>query len=134
MSQGNVDLVRGGFEAFNRRDREASEAVLHPDVEWDLTGVDAPGLETVYRGHAGVREFWRTWFSELDNVRFEVDELIDAGDRVLVAMRWVGRGHLSGAQPEQHVFNVYTLRDGLIVRIQSFVDRMRALTAAGLHA
>jgi ketosteroid isomerase-like protein len=60
-------------------------------------------------------------------------DLVDGADRVVAAMRWSGTGRLSGVRSEQEVFNVYTLHDGLIVRVQSFLDREQALTAADLR-
>jgi ketosteroid isomerase-like protein len=55
MSEKNVEIVRGVYDAFARRDNAAPFAVYAPDIEWDLregVGLDAP---TVYHGHDGVR-------------------------------------------------------------------------------
>ena len=66
MSRENVELVRVGYEAWNRGDMDAMLAIFHPDVELVTTGV-FPGLDPAYRGHDGFRKFWRdfrgTWAS-----------------------------------------------------------------------
>ena len=64
MSEENVKAVRAIAEAFQRRDREGSEKafdVIDPDVEWDASRMAevVPDLAGVYRGHDGVRTFWR---------------------------------------------------------------------------
>ena len=135
MSQENVELVRRGFEAFNRggRDAQASAAMLAPDVVWEVA-VGISDFDGVYRGPEAVRRFWRTFMAEFEDLRIEVEELIDCGERVFSAARMVGRGRHSGAVGVgRMVFPVFTVRDGLIVRYQLFADRDRALEAVGLR-
>jgi ketosteroid isomerase-like protein len=135
MSQANVELVRRGFEAFNLGGSEAraSEAMLAPDIVWEVA-LGVADFDGVYRGREGVRQFWQTFFAELDEFQINVEELIDCGERVFCATRAVGRGRHSGAvgAAGQRTFPVFTVRDGLIVRYQLFADRQRALEAAGL--
>jgi ketosteroid isomerase-like protein len=51
MSQENVETLRRGYEAFNRRDIDGALEGLDPEVEWPnmLEG-------TIIRGHQAVRE------------------------------------------------------------------------------
>jgi ketosteroid isomerase-like protein len=64
----------------------------------------------------------------------EVEELIDAGDQVLVLIRFGGRGKMSGAEVEALVWNVWTFRAGEPVRWTYFgEDQTGALEAAGLR-
>ena len=134
MSQENVDLVRRAFDAFNRggRDARASEAVLAPDVVWEVA-LGVSDFDGVYRGRAAVRRFWRTWVADFADLRLEIEELIDAGERVFCVIRPMGRGRRSGIQVTGGLtFPVFTVRDGLVVRYQLFADRQKALEAAGL--
>ena len=135
MSQENVELVRRGFDAFNRRGRDAraSEAVLAPDVVWEVA-LGVPGFDGVYRGRAEVRRFWLTWMADFAELRLEVDEIVDAGGHVFAAVLPTGRGRRSGIEVTgQMTFPVFTVRDGLIVRYQLFAEREQALKAAGLR-
>ena len=59
-------------------------------------------------------------------------EYIDAGDSVVVAFRWWGRGKSSGVPVESDFFGVHDLRDGKIVRFRQYDTRAEALEAAGL--
>jgi ketosteroid isomerase-like protein len=134
MSQENVDLVRRGFEAFNLGGREAraSEAMLAPDVVWEVA-IGIGDFDGVYNGRAEVRRFWQTWMAEFEDMHLDIDELVGCGERVFSAVRLLGRGRHSGVVvPTTTVFPVFTLRDGLMVRYQLFADRQRALEAAGL--
>ena len=134
MSRENVDFVRRAFEAFNREGREArtSEAMLAPDVEWEVD-LGVADFDGVYHGRAAVRRFWLTFMAELEHMRIDVEELVDCGERVFSVTRAVGQGRHSGAvAATPRTFQVFTVRDGLIVRYQLFAERDKALEAAGL--
>jgi ketosteroid isomerase-like protein len=135
MSQENVELVRRGFEAFNRggEDARVSEALLASDVVWEVQ-IGVADFDGVYHGRPEVRRFWRTFFAELEELRIEVEELVDCGDRVFCVTRVAGRGRQSHATGVAggRTFPVFTLRDGLVVRYQVFAERQKALEAAGL--
>ena len=60
------------------------------------------------------------------------EEYIDAGDHVIVAVHYSGRGRGSGIEFDATTFDVYTLRDGLCVSKLEFNERSDALRAAGL--
>jgi len=137
MSQENVDLVRRAYEAFNRGGVDAcvSEGVWSPDIVWDVTPSGIPGLGT-YRGQAEVRRFFEDdWFSAFpfDEWEVEVEDVIDAGDQVVISMsRQHGRGASSGAVAELELAQLSIVRDGQIVRVDNYTDRKTALGAAGL--
>src|SRR2546426_12543602 len=58
MSQENVEIVRRANEAWNRDDLDAALLLIHPDIEVRQPGDLYLGMKSVYRGHAGVREWW----------------------------------------------------------------------------
>ena len=57
-------------------------AFYDPDIEWDATGAREanPDLADVYRGHEGVRTYWRRWLQAWEDLEFEVQDVLDAGD------------------------------------------------------
>ena len=136
MSQENVELVRRGFELFNEGGPEAmiSAGIWSSEIVWDVTPSGIPGLGT-YRGHEELKRFFEEWFSAFpfDEWEVEVEEVIDAGDRIISISRQHGRGASSGVVAELEVAQVTTLRDGQIVRIDNYLDRAKALEAAGLE-
>src|SRR5215203_5449446 len=108
MSQENVEIVRRHVEAYVAGDYETALAAYHPDAEFDAR-LRPEG--TVYRGHEGIEEAMRVWVGAWDDWKLELDELLDAGDKVLAIGRESGRGKGSGVEINHQVFVVFTLRD-----------------------
>jgi ketosteroid isomerase-like protein len=125
--------VRRAYEAANRRDFEVTFLLLDPDVEFRFSGAFAPpGLAGWHRGHEGYRRVWEAGIEAWDDLRVEPDEIFDYGDQIVICGRQVGHGTGSGVLVSQPVFQVITLRRGLILRQEDFADRDAALEAAGL--
>ena len=131
MSQENVEIVRTCLRAFDRGEYAAAMEALHPDISYELTHF--PDGQ-VYRGHDGVREAFRIWIGTWDDYRQERDEIIDAGDEVVVATREYGRGKGSGLQLDRLTYGIWTLRDAQVVRVRFCSTNTDALEAAGLSA
>jgi ketosteroid isomerase-like protein len=127
----NVEIVRRLVELFERRDVEAELALMDPDVElaeWP----EGPDPKT-YRGHAGVLQAAASWDEAWEWLRPDEEEIIDVGDgRVLWCGRTRARGRGSSVEVSTDTFNVYTLRDGKITKMEFFTSREPALHAAGL--
>ena len=96
------------------------------------SGVLIPDLSDVQRGPEGLRRVLEGFLAAFDGIHLEVHELIDAEDQVFGSYAIQGRGRHSGAETSWDVWNVWTLRDGCVVRLQGFTDRDAALEAAGL--
>jgi ketosteroid isomerase-like protein len=86
----------------------------------------------VYRGHEGVRESWERWLENFDEYGFEVERIVDGGEKILVIVREEGRGTASGATIGQRNYTVYSFREGKISRYEEFYEERDALQAAGL--
>jgi ketosteroid isomerase-like protein len=133
MSQENVEVIRGGYEAFNRGEVESAITALGaPDFEFVPAG-RVPGVEDVYRGAEGFRQFLRFFWGMFDDARVEVHEFLDAGDQVVARVTNHGRGKQSGARGSWTAWNVWTLREGKVVRLQAFLTEAEALEAVGLR-
>ena len=123
-------LLRQGYDAWNRGDWQAMEKFLAPEFEVDATDrVLNPdsysGLEGFRRMAAEMAEVWDMW--EIEPLQF-----IEQGDLTFVAHLVRARGKGSGVEVEQTYWSVWKVRDGRAVRLDLFVDRDRALAAAGL--
>jgi ketosteroid isomerase-like protein len=126
-----VERIREGYEAFNRGDFDAAIEGVHPEIEWIvLDMLPDPGP---FRGPDGTRRFWEMWADAFDEFHAELDEYVDAGESVIVITRMVGRGKDSGVAVDTPGFPmVWTTRDNVIVRVEMFDSREKALAAAGL--
>ncbi len=129
MSQENVEIVREAWSGLDRGDLEAAFKDAAPDVEFDQTralGTDR-GIYTLDEFKRLTRSFIDTWQS----VRWEAEELIDAGEHVVLAFtnRLTGRDEIT---LEAHGTLVWTFRAKGIVRVCLYQDRAEARQAAGL--
>ena len=132
MSQ-NLELVQRVTDVMDAEGFKAALPVFleaaHSEVEWREDPA-WPGSAT-YRGIEEVRQ---VILDRMDTLDFEqqTEDLIDVGDKVLVLVRWVGRGQASGAQGEISMAMVWTIREQAVTSIEFFLDRARALEAVGL--
>jgi len=134
MSKENVELVRGIYGAYARRDDVTPYEVYAEDIVWDFSNARRAQVLTkaVYQGHEGVREFWRDVLLAFGEVSFDVEELTDAGDQVLAFVRERQVGRTSGVPVESTHAGVWTITDGKVSQMQGSDDRQEALKAAGL--
>ena len=132
MSEESVEIVRRGYNAFNRGDIDGVVGLLAPDFEYVASGL-VPGVGGVYRGAEGLRAFAEAFWAEFDDPRIEVHELIDAGDQVVASTTLRGHGKQSRAETGWGVYQVWEVRDGTAVRGQGFPSRAEALDAVGLR-
>jgi ketosteroid isomerase-like protein len=130
MSQENVEVVRCSYEAYERGDMESALAALDPEVEIYDHDIPDPGE---YRGLDGVLRWQADWETSWQSWRWEAEEFIDAGDRVVAILRVHAKGRGSGADIERIDGAVWTLRDGKGVRLDYYGSRAEAVEAVGLR-
>ncbi len=136
MSQENIDLVKRLIDASERGEMDEVFGGYDPEIEWSISDVrtEFTDFEPVYRGHEGVRRFWRTWAEAWEVFSFEYVEFIDAGDTVVSVLNQRMRGRMSGIEQEWNSYaQNWTISQGKVVRVQFFMDRSQALAAAGLQ-
>ena len=130
MSEGNVELVRKSVEAFNEGGIEGlrpfcnEEEIVFEEPPEQPAPRRAEGADEVIRIFSEFDEAWAEHRSELEEVRAVGD------DRVLSLSIEHFRGR-DGVEVSSPSGNLFTLRDGKIVRWQSFWDQQSALKAAG---
>jgi ketosteroid isomerase-like protein len=130
MSQANVELVQAIYQRFRAGDTDGALALHDPEIEvHDRPEVPDP---QVYRGHEGVLrslDVSRAAFEGLDIVP---EEFLDAGDRVIVVFRIVGKGRESGVPIDERLAHLWTVREGRAVRMEVHSGRDEARRAAGV--
>ena len=95
MSQENVERLHRGYDDFNRRDLDAFLALMDPEVELTTRFMEVEGTP-YYRGHDGVREWWRTLLGVFPDFSIETIDVRDLGDSLIVAVRVRGHGVAGG--------------------------------------
>jgi ketosteroid isomerase-like protein len=127
-------FVQLTFEASHREDYEAAFGLMHPDCETIFPAKFATvGTETRTRGREARIRFERQWRAEWGEFRFQPEELIDLGDRVLVLGRVKGSGLTSRAPFDIEWADLFTISAGRTIREQPFFSQDEALKAAGLE-
>jgi ketosteroid isomerase-like protein len=133
MSQEDVEALKRGIDAFNRRDLRALLKELDPNIEWhSALPVLLAGERTVYRGHKGVRDMIRE-SDEVSDYQVELSEIRDLGDQLLGIGHARTRGARSGIELDSPWFALVELNENRAIRIRTYLDRTKALEAAGLR-
>jgi hypothetical protein len=105
----------------------ASDLVCHPAPGW-LEG------DAVCHGHDGFRKLGAVWTENVDDVAFEIDEVRDLGERVLILARFTGRTRDEGLPVRQPfgVINSDIRADGKVGEARFFLTWGEARRAAGI--
>jgi ketosteroid isomerase-like protein len=129
MSQENVEIVRGGYDAYARGDLDELLRVMDPAL---VTYREAPD-GAVFHGQQGFLAAIAEWVEDLADFRMAAEEFIDANDhQVIVCVRQTAVGKHSGAPIEGHFWFVHTLSEGKLTRLDMLLSKERAREAAGL--
>ena len=99
------------YTAFNARDIDGALALLHEDVDWP-NGWQGGRLH----GREAVRDYWTRQWSEIDSTVEPVDHTV-SGERVAVTVHQVVKDLEGNVLSEGRTSHVYTLRDGLVARM-----------------
>jgi ketosteroid isomerase-like protein len=130
MSQENLELARQCLEAYNRRDIEMLRSLNAPDVEVDWTA--SRGVEAgVYKGFDAVLGFYTGFFDAFEELVFEWEQFIAAGESVIVPNVARMRGR-EGIEVRARSALLMTFRDRALTRICLYQETRQALDAVGL--
>jgi ketosteroid isomerase-like protein len=129
MSEANVEIVQRVYESWGEGDFRTDDvlddhAVLVMRPEFPDTGT--------YLGPEAIAGYTRGFLEPWTHITIEAEEILPAGDSVLVAVRQRGEGEASGAMTEFRYFHLWTFRGGRAIRLESIRERDEALEAAGL--
>ncbi len=123
MSEENVNIMRQGYDAFNRGDIDAVMDLLDPEIEWQEPDV---GISPVRGTHHGPQAVANNVFGSVpehwDEFQAVAEEFLDAGDRVVVLGHFRVRGKATGKTVDAPFAHVWTLRDGKAVYHHNYVD------------
>jgi ketosteroid isomerase-like protein len=125
----NSDLLRAGYEAWNRDDCNAWLELLDPEIEIRTSGV-FPDLAPVYNGRERARKFWRQMREPWENFRIDVLEMEEESDVVAAAIRFRARGIDSGVEVDMRFGNGIRVRDGVatvLVNRRTLEEALEAL-------
>jgi hypothetical protein len=125
MKRTNIEFMIGWLDALLRDDHEALKATLKPEIVWQGLRQEwtCHGADAVVDTFAGEREA----HAEIDAI-----ELIGAEDHAILHARGAGLTAVEDMPLPDGIYNLFTIEDGKVTRIEDFDERGKALIAAGL--
>jgi ketosteroid isomerase-like protein len=129
MSRENVEVVSRWYELLNARDSDGCCGMLSADFELIEPSLLDAGT---YRGAAGLRK----WLGRIDEAwsrrRWQAEEFIDAGEYVVVRVRFVATGAYSGLEQVSPLrFQTIRVSHGRIALATGYSSLEKALAAIG---
>ena len=123
----DMDVVKAVFEAFTERDVEGVLAHAHPEIELGAVTGDHAGRTDPYRGHGGIRQYFRDVSAVWDDLRIVAGEFRSSGDTILVT------GRVSARSPARIVAGstgwIWRVRDGLVTYVRVYPSAAEAMAA-----
>jgi ketosteroid isomerase-like protein len=133
MSSANVELVRKIYDAWARGDYATGYAFDPHVVYLRAQEEGGVGLAGEWRGKEEMRSAMTEFLDSWEDLTVDAEHFHEDGERVLVLNRYRGRGRRSGLEVDHQGGDLFTLRDGRVVRWESYWDRAAAIRAAGLE-
>jgi ketosteroid isomerase-like protein len=130
MSREDVEELERFYKAFNTGRLEPLLALVHPEFVYrtreEFPGGGSYGLEAALERISELRDLF-------DELRWEPQEFIDAGEHSLVVVRQIARGRASGVMLDESIVHVWLLHDGKAKELRVYSQRRQALEALGLR-
>jgi ketosteroid isomerase-like protein len=121
----DIDVVKAVFAAFAERDLEGVLEFASPDIEFVAVTSDYAGRTEPYRGHEGIRQYFRDVAEVWDELRLTPTDYRMVGDQVLVT------GRVSARSPARVVSGstgwVWRVRGGKVVRCHVYPSAEEAI-------
>jgi ketosteroid isomerase-like protein len=135
-TMGNVEVVKGVYEAFGRGDIPSVLAAFDPDIEWREAEGNPyePEGNPWFGGDAITQNLFMRLGSEWDSFTVSPKEFHDAGDTVVVECRYTGAYNATGKSLDAQVCHVWKLRDGKITSFQQYLDTAQVQDVMGVRA
>jgi ketosteroid isomerase-like protein len=132
MCNENEWIVREAFLAYHRGDVRRMLDFVDPDLEWTHLGPGEGNSQPQVR--YGRAELENALYRQADRgLRAELEEVVAAGDRVIVLMRTPGVDeYRHRPQSDDRTYDVVTVRNGQIAGLRACRDRGEARAIAGI--
>jgi ketosteroid isomerase-like protein len=131
MCNQNEWIVREAFRAYDRGDVARMMDFVDPEVDWTYRDPELEDSEPqVCHGRGELEKALRRRANR--GLRAQLEEVIAAGDRVMLVMWTPGIDEIRRRQADDRTYDIVTVRDGLIVGLTACRDRSEARSLAGI--
>jgi uncharacterized protein len=121
-----ADRLRRAYDAFNSGSG-IDWSLFDPAITHDQT--EGLFLDGVFYGPEGVRAAVEEIYQDWEGISYDLLDVVEIGERVLVLLRMRARVRDSEAELDAHVAHVWEFRDGRAVRWDVYGDHASALRA-----
>jgi ketosteroid isomerase-like protein len=128
-----IALVRDAYQFIEDVQEERRHDFDDAYLEWFderfelLPPPTYPEGAQVFRGRAGLRRWIAVTKEIWDEWRLMAERFVVAGDQVVVLVRVIAQGHVSGARLDRETAHIWDIADGRVTRCEVFLDRAEAL-------
>jgi uncharacterized protein len=134
MGMSNVELVKGLYEAFRQGDVPAVLGAMDPAVEWHEAESNPYGAGGPFIGpDAVLQHVFMKLAADWDGFAVHPHTFHDAGDTVIVELRYSGTFKATGAGSDTQACHVWRMRNGKVAGFQQYVDTARLKELMGGH-
>lgn len=128
LMERDLEKIEELYRAQQKRDIRTILMLMSPDVEI-IQSAELPWGGN-YLGHDGVKKFL-TKLSEHIDSQVHVERLIDAGDKIAVTGRTVGKARKTNLEFDVPIIHVWTFNEGQVIRCEPYIDNATMLAALG---
>jgi ketosteroid isomerase-like protein len=122
MAHEPVRTIASFYDAYARRDIPALLTLLHPEVELHAAENFIYAGRSPYQGPQAVNNVLTQIATDWDHFLVQPQEILGDGDTVIVRGRYQGTFRATGYRLDAEFVHVFRLRDGKIVRQQTYTD------------
>jgi ketosteroid isomerase-like protein len=132
MSKENVALIKGIYDAFGKGDVPAVLGAMSPGIVWNEAENFPYADKNPYVGpDAIVQGVFMRLATEWDGFTVVPDEILDAGDTIVVLGRYRGAYKATGKPQNTQMVHVWRVKDGKAVRFQQYADTLQVARVIG---
>jgi ketosteroid isomerase-like protein len=128
----DVTVVKAVFAAFAEREVERALELIDPEVEFTPVTADFAGRTEPYRGHDGIREYFRDVALVWDDLRLTPRDFQEVGESIVVTGRVNARS--AARIVDGSTGWVWRVRDGRVVYGRVYPSAADAENAAAAMA
>jgi ketosteroid isomerase-like protein len=123
MGDGNLELIRGVYDAFGRGDIPEVLGIMSDDIDWHVPADLPHGMDA--HGPDEVGGFFQQLADKWDGLVLVVEDMVAADDRVVALTNLHGK--FAGIETGYRAAHVWTIQEGKAVRFDEYVDVPREL-------
>jgi len=132
VSGEGVELVRRAYAHTQATGQVYSEG-FDPGFVWDMSKYEGWPEQQRYEGVDGAQTFLDDWTDAWDDWELEIEEVYEAGEKVVVVLHQRGRARTTRMALNMVFAQIWTIRDGRLTRMDMYSDPSEALRALDLE-